>query len=75
MGLQLYYAQVGGNTMSIFEERGVERQFESRTIGQAIKSFKNSCAKCCHTGKRIKCKTCAIADVHNDIINGVVTLR
>ena len=61
--------------MSKFEERGVERQFESRTIKQAIRSFKRSCGSCCYTGKYITCDRCAIASAHNNILSGMVVLR
>ena len=61
--------------MSTFESRGVERQYESQSIKQAIRSFKKSCERCCYTGKRIDCDRCAIANVHNDILKGVIALR
>ena len=61
--------------MSIFEERGVQRQHEAHTLKQAIKSFKRSCERCCYTGKYIHCDSCAIANAHNDILKGVIVLR
>lgn len=55
--------------MSIFEERGIEYQYNATSVTRAIKSFQKSCTICCNTGKHIECDRCNIAFVHNIIIS------
>ena len=55
--------------MSIFEERGIELQYNATSKTNAIKSFQTSCTICCRTGKHIECDRCNIAFVHNLIIH------
>ena len=55
--------------MSIFEEKGIEFQYNSTSIAQAKKSFKKSCEICYSTGKHIKCDGCNIAFVHQLIVS------
>lgn len=57
--------------MSIFEEKGVERQHKARTKTYAINSFQQSCNICCYTGKHINCDNCAIANAHSEVIKSL----
>lgn len=59
--------------MSIFEERGVERQYGAMTVKAAKKAFEFSCNRCSATGKRNNCNGCAIADAHNNVIRFVLS--
>lgn len=59
--------------MSKFEERGVERQYRAKTIKAAQRAFSFSCTRCSTTGRYTKCKFCAIAGAHNDVINFVLS--
>ena len=54
--------------MSSFEQIGVNYQYDSKTLEQAVKNFKRSCDCCCHTGRHIECDRCHIAAVHNHIV-------
>ena len=51
--------------MSSFEQIGINRQYEARTIDEANKSFKRSCECCCTKGRHIECDRCQIAYVHS----------
>ena len=50
--------------MTRFEERGINRQYSSRTAREAIKAFEISCEICATQGKYISCANCMIASVH-----------
>lgn len=54
--------------MTKFEQIGVERQLESDSKREALRSFKHSCEVCCYRGLRIDCDKCSIAHVHNEVI-------
>lgn len=58
--------------MSIFEERGVERQYEARTVNAAKKALHYSCNRCSTTGRHNNCKNCAIASAHKDVLTFVL---
>lgn len=51
--------------MTRFEERGIDRQYSARNIGEAKKAFEISCQICASQGKYINCAHCMIASVHN----------
>ena len=53
--------------MSGFERIGVDYQYNARNINEAIKSFNNSCNRCCTQGRHIECDRCAIATAHNTV--------
>lgn len=55
--------------MTYFEAVGVDYQYSATNIYEAKKALTKSCDKCTTTGKHITCDRCAIANVHNDIIN------
>lgn len=55
--------------MSRFEQEGVDRQYEARTIQAAIRAFNYSCDRCCYTGRHISCNSCAIANAHHEALD------
>jgi hypothetical protein len=50
--------------MTIFEARGVERQYNSGNIREAKRAFEKSCELCATQGKFINCDRCAIAYIN-----------
>ena len=58
--------------MTIFEQKGIQKQYGATSVYKAKKELEHSCSICGIKGKRINCATCAIARVHNDIINFVL---
>ena len=58
--------------MTYFETVGVDYQYSAKTMRQAKRAFAISCDKCATTGKHIECAKCAIANVHNNIINYIL---
>lgn len=58
--------------MSNFEAIGIDYQYNARTIAGAKRAFEISCNKCTTTGKHIECAKCAIASVHNNIVNYIL---
>lgn len=54
--------------MSRFEEIGVSRLYEASNIREARSSFYRSCKLCATQGKAISCSHCAIANVHQLVI-------
>lgn len=54
--------------MTKFEQIGVERQLESDSKKEAIRSFTNSCTVCCNRGMRLDCNKCSIAHVHKQVL-------
>jgi hypothetical protein len=50
--------------MTRFEERGINRQYSSRTAREATIAFERSCELCATQGKYISCANCMIASVH-----------
>jgi len=55
---------IGGATVTKFEQVGVELQYEASNKHEANRSFKYSCRVCCERGMRIECDRCAIAVTH-----------
>lgn len=55
---------IGGVTVTKFEQVGVELQYEASNRHEANRSFKYSCRVCCERGMRIECDRCAIAVTH-----------
>ncbi len=54
--------------MTRFEERGIEIQYNARSISAANKRFQSSCDKCCSRGLRIDCDRCAIAVANKAVV-------
>ena len=54
--------------MTRFEERGVNRQYNSSSAREAKRAFHRSCELCASQGKYISCAHCAIASVHQLVI-------
>lgn len=50
--------------MTRFEERGINRQYSSRSAREATIAFEKSCELCATQGKYISCANCMIASVH-----------
>ena len=50
--------------MTMFEERGINRQYSARTAREATIAFERSCELCATQGKYISCANCMIASVH-----------
>ena len=50
--------------MTRFEERGINRQYGSRSIREAQRAFERSCELCATQGKFISCDKCAIAYIN-----------
>lgn len=55
---------IGGVTVTKFEQVGVELQYEASNKHEANRSFKYSCRVCCERGMRIECDRCAISVTH-----------
>jgi recombinational DNA repair protein RecR len=55
--------------MTKFEQRGVDFQYRAKNKTEAKKSLHRSCDICGKIGRNNSCKHCAIASVHNDMIN------
>jgi len=54
--------------MTKFEQIGVERQLESDSKKEALKSFSISCNICCYRGMKLSCDKCSIAHAHKQIL-------
>lgn len=54
--------------MTKFEQIGVERQLESDSKKEALRSFTNSCTVCCYRGMRLDCNKCSIAYTHKMVL-------
>ena len=54
--------------MSKFEEIGVNRLYEASSAREARNLFYRSCKLCATQGKAISCSNCAIANVHQLVI-------
>ena len=52
------------NTMTYFEQKGVNFQYDSCNLAMAQKRFEWSCTLCCQQGKHINCDHCAIYSAH-----------
>lgn len=50
--------------MTKFEEVGVSRQQDSRTVSEAVRNMSVSCQACCLRGLRLECDRCAIKTAH-----------
>ena len=50
--------------MTRFEERGVSRQYSSKSVREAKSSFEKSCELCATQGKFVSCDKCAIAYIN-----------
>lgn len=50
--------------MTMFEQRGIDRQYSSRSAREASIAFEKSCEICATQGKYISCANCLIASVH-----------
>jgi len=50
--------------MTMFEQRGIDRQYSSRSAREAHRSLERSCEICATQGKFISCDKCAIAYVN-----------
>ena len=50
--------------MTRFEERGINRQYSSRSAREATIAFEKSCELCASQGKFISCDRCAIAYIN-----------
>ena len=51
-------------SITTFEENGVERQYSSRSMTDAIKNYKKSCHICYTHGMHIDCDRCHIKGAH-----------
>jgi hypothetical protein len=54
----------GGDAMTSFEERGVNRQYSAGSVREAENAFQKSCELCTTQGKFISCDRCAIAYIN-----------
>jgi hypothetical protein len=54
--------------MTMFEERGISRQYNSRSARDAHIALEKSCELCATQGKFISCDRCAIAYVNQLVI-------
>lgn len=54
--------------MTKFEQVGIERQLESDSKKEAIRSFEHSCMVCCYRGIKLDCSKCSIAHVHKQTL-------
>lgn len=52
------------NSMTKFEQVGVNMQYDSETKEVAQQKFSRSCECCCCKGMQIKCDNCAIETAH-----------
>lgn len=59
--------------MTKFESIGAERQYNARSKSFAVRSFENSCERCCNMGLRIECESCGIKYAH-ELVVGVFDL-
>ena len=50
--------------MTRFEEKGINRQYNSRSAMEAARAFEKSCDICATQGKYVSCRNCMIASVH-----------
>ena len=50
--------------MTRFEERGVSRQYSSKSVREAKSAFEKSCELCATQGKFVSCDKCAIAYIN-----------
>lgn len=50
--------------MTRFEERGINRQYSSKSAKEAISAFEKSCELCAAQGKFVSCDKCAIAYIN-----------
>jgi hypothetical protein len=50
--------------MTMFEQRGVERQYGAGNITEAKSAFEKSCEICATQGKFVSCDKCAIAYIN-----------
>ena len=50
--------------MTMFEQRGVERQYSADSITEAKSAFEKSCEICATQGKFVSCDKCAIAYIN-----------
>lgn len=51
--------------MTRFEQIGVDKQYYSKDINEANKSFERSCTHCATRGMHLDCERCRISYVHN----------
>lgn len=56
--------------MTVFEELGIKKQYESESRRDANRNFRYSCYLCCCRGVKIDCNRCAI-QIANDEINEI----
>lgn len=66
---------IGGATVTKFEQVGVELQYEASNKHEANRSFKYSCRVCCGRGMRIECDRCAIAVTHAITVAAFDTIK
>ena len=57
--------------MTMFEQRGVDRQYSAGNIMEAKRAFEKSCEICATQGKFISCDRCAIAYV-NQLVTEII---
>jgi hypothetical protein len=50
--------------MTMFEQRGIDRQYNARSAREARRALEHSCEICATQGKYIRCANCMIASVH-----------
>lgn len=55
--------------MTRFEQNGVDRQYYSRNMNEANKSFEKSCTRCSTSGRQLDCDRCKIAFVHDIMVD------
>lgn len=58
--------------MTMFEQRGVDRQYSAGSIMEAKSAFEKSCELCTTQGKFISCDKCAIAYINQLVIEMLV---
>ena len=57
-----------------FERVGVNLQYESATVEEAVSKFSHSCDICCLRGLHIECDRCAIAQAHKLTVGALQSL-
>ena len=58
--------------MTRFEERGINRQYSSKSVREAKSAFEKSCELCATQGKFVSCDRCAIAYI-NQLVTEMFT--
>lgn len=54
--------------MTKFETIGANYQYDSYSVYEANRNFKNSCRACCNRGIQLDCDRCAISVAHDLVL-------